>query len=185
MSETSAPFLAILALGVIGACSEDPPTGACPGDPFVEPGTAPYDDPETFVPLPDGDTVTLVYGGQGGFHIWQSLRAGGVGRSCHVARRIERASDGAVLFDNAPGDRFDLVPGDGACLLEFAQPSFVCARDARDQDVFVEVGVDDGAATATGRVRARVACPPAGTDDGAGNDVGEICRTGEDFIGCE
>lgn len=153
------------------ACSENGSGAGCAGDPSVEPGSAVYDDPEIFVPLEDSDEVTLVFGGQGGFHLWQSLRARGVAPRCNVGRRVERAADGLVLFDNAPGDTFDLAASEGACLLPVAQPSFVSAADARDQDVFLEVSVDDGATTATGRVRVHVTCPPMGTEEG------EYCRT--------
>ena len=159
------------------ACSETEPAAPCPGARSAEPGSAVYTDPESFVPLSDGDTVWLVFGGQGGFHVWHSLRAGGVERAATVVRHVERVADGLVLFDNAPGDRLDLVADDDACRLEYAQPSFVSNTDARDQDVFLEASVDDGSGPVTGRVRVHVVCPPPGTDDGSGNDVAEFCAS--------
>jgi len=163
-----------IALGVLSGCGPDPVQGVCRGELGVEAGTAPYDEPETFVALQGEEMVTMVMGAQGGFHIWQSLRARGVESTCQVARRVERA-DGLVLFDNRPGDRFHLETGESYCELEQAQPSFVSACDAHDQDVFLEVEVDDGARIISDRVRVHVTCPPLGTDDGNGNDAGEVC----------
>jgi hypothetical protein len=166
----------------MAACSEESGGGPCPGDPVVEPTTASYDDPETLLALEEGESVSLVFGGQGGFHVWHALRARGVRGDVVVTRRLERESDGHVLFDNAPGERLELVSDEDDCRMEYAQPSFVCAADARDQDVWMEASVDDGDEPIGGRVRVHVVCPPLGTDDGAGDDVGAVCR---DDPGCD
>jgi hypothetical protein len=165
----------VAALTLLGCGSSAPEV--CPGEIAAEAGSAVYDDPSTFVPLADGDIVYLVFGPQGGTHVWQSLRASGIQPACRVVRHVERVADGMVLFDNGQGDRFDLVPDDAGCALEYAQPSFVCIDDARDQDVFLEVRVNDGQVMVSGSVRVHVACPPPGTMDDSGNDVGAICPT--------
>lgn len=70
----------VLAFGVTaGACSPTPPA-----DPRVELAPIP-DTPATlgvevgsgqteFVPLTDGDLVDVIYGSQGGYHLWTSVR---------------------------------------------------------------------------------------------------------------
>jgi hypothetical protein len=84
------PWLAGLAVGLAAGCG----TGGdgCPGGddgggpPWIEVGTGEW----RFEPLEDGQDVPLVFGSQGGYHVWVSYRTGGLDP---VDVRIEIATE--------------------------------------------------------------------------------------------
>jgi hypothetical protein len=65
------PVALLLALAVgTGGCADDGPTGP----PEVTLGTGTIE----FEPLADGDTILVVQGPQGGFHVWGSVQVGNI-----------------------------------------------------------------------------------------------------------
>ncbi|MFW6050062.1 MAG: hypothetical protein ACODAU_02740 [Myxococcota bacterium] len=66
--------LAAAVLLVAGCKGGEPQVGGDAGAAWLEVGGGEWQ----FEPLEDGQEVELVRGGQGGYHVWVSLRAGGV-----------------------------------------------------------------------------------------------------------
>lgn len=62
---------AVLAV-TVGGCGDGTQGGG--EAPWIEVGTGEW----TFEPLEDGQDVPLVFGSQGGYHVWASYRAGGI-----------------------------------------------------------------------------------------------------------
>jgi hypothetical protein len=67
-----------------GACLETP-RDALPADevPVLEVGTGTY----RFEPVTDGDTLPLVFGAQGGWHLWVAIRVSAASRMTRGASR--------------------------------------------------------------------------------------------------
>jgi hypothetical protein len=71
-------------------------TGDCMIDPtIVEVGEG----EEEFIPLADGDPVTIVHGPQGGWHITGAVRATGFGQIARLRYTIEDLSSGVFVTD--------------------------------------------------------------------------------------
>ena len=64
----------LTAFAVAGGCSDPSAPAADAGPPFIELGTG----ERAFEPLSNGDPVEIVFGPQGGYHVWGTVRAGNV-----------------------------------------------------------------------------------------------------------
>jgi len=57
---------------------------------------------EGFVPVSDGDEVSLIPGTQGGFHVWISVRIQGVDGDFYLTHDARRVSDGQLVLRGLP-----------------------------------------------------------------------------------
>jgi hypothetical protein len=99
--------LAVATLIVLAACgSSEPPGGpdaGGDGDASVDPigdlllGGA-EDTGVGFVELADGADAQLMWGAQGGYHVWTGLRARGVAGELRIEREARRMSDGVLVL---------------------------------------------------------------------------------------
>lgn len=81
------PLLAALWL----ACAADP----C-DRPTVEVGTG----ADAFTPVTEGDAIPIIFGPQGGWHLWGAFRDTGLDPVVTVSYTIRRAADDAPLSDS-------------------------------------------------------------------------------------
>lgn len=65
-----------------------------------------------FVPLLDGDEVTLAAGSQGGFHIWTSVRGAGM-EPRRVRLEITTTTEGSPFAPEHSDVMVDMLPADG------------------------------------------------------------------------
>ncbi len=103
------PHLLVL-VGLAAGCSG----GAAPGEGVVELGTGEWE----FVPLADAQEVELVFGAQGGYHVWTSFRAEGLSAEDVMLEIETQAADGStapqtsrvpVDFDRTADGSIELV----------------------------------------------------------------------------
>jgi hypothetical protein len=168
-----AALVAIATLAAAG-CS-GAPGPIVPGTVTLTLGSADVDG-SGFIPLA-GD-LTLVPGGQGGFHIWLKYRVTGMAPArATVDRQARRASDGTLILTTS--GTVDVGEPDAAGYWELptAVPSFMCPTpigvSVIDERVTFDVALSDDAghplakATAT----ATVHCPT----DGQASHCQAIC----------
>jgi hypothetical protein len=144
--------------GMLAGCSPVQP-GADGGDagpgPQVELGSGQLE----WEPHPSADPTTeLVYGAQGGFHVWGRARFRASAPDVDISFRAVRESDGAELHRPTPvrrwiegGVRYGLLPlPDGRLQTdaELVILSLDCARNLVGQRLSVEVTVRDRASGA-------------------------------------
>jgi hypothetical protein len=155
----AAPFivssLAALALGTVGGCGNDrppPPPCVVSGDPEVTLGTGP-EDGMGYLPMTDGQTVSLTFGVQNGFHVWTNVRARNM---CFAGIKVKRTATLVAtgqLFSNSQ-DQLTLVPATDPQLaaqgwgeLPDSRPTFMCPNqtgmDLPGQMVRMDVTVTD------------------------------------------
>jgi hypothetical protein len=87
------PFLAL----VVGACGTASETTAVDAGPVAAPELQLGTGKDSFEPLAEGQTVELIHGPQGGWHIWGSLRARGLASPLTVVYAVALADTGEVL----------------------------------------------------------------------------------------
>jgi hypothetical protein len=146
---------------VLAACGPDP----CSGEPSIELGGA-DDDGGGYVAFEDGADRNLVYGTQGGFHVWLQLRTRGL---CPGSTTLERRAvdtAGAVrVYNRGP---LPLVEVGDAYELPNAERIILCpptdALPVIDQPLRFEVTATDGEGdTAYAEIHIVPRCP-AGDD---------------------
>jgi hypothetical protein len=104
-------LLAVALLAASGGCGPRIPS-SYPGPPEVVLGTG----VTSFVPVADGAEVPLVYGIQGGYHIWGSVRVRYMDpRELRLAFRLTFESDAKLI--SLRNEVIDL-PGDGTAAAE-------------------------------------------------------------------
>lgn len=102
-SRTAAVAAAVAMAGCPATTSSSGPSGANPTDPVVVPSTQPTlateigTGEDAFQALPDGGPVTLVYGSQGGQHIWTAVRVRGVAADAGLFANVSVSSDATPL----------------------------------------------------------------------------------------
>ncbi len=146
-------------------------------------GTAP-ESGEGFVPFEDGDDVPLVWGAQGGYHIYLSYLVRGYDPNGIVVRkRVSFAVNGDEITENP--EALNLRPPDEPaddtyCGLRNAQLAILCPTivgQIEDADLVIEVDLEDLAGEATSVTRyARAVCPTDEEPDEDGRtDCNRIC----------
>jgi hypothetical protein len=126
-----------------------------------------FDPDSAFVPLSDGEDVTLVWGAQGGFHVWMKFRASGGPAELTMRKTAYRDSDGKLVLKTFGSAVSIGTPGaTGVWELPEATPMFMCPSPIGirviDTRIRYEIELDDasGAAVARGRVTLEPHCPP-------------------------
>jgi hypothetical protein len=105
-------MLLLLLFGCPPEDSGEPPGGPSGGETAtVEIGGTLVDDQgiESFLPMEDGDPVTMVHGPQGGWHVLGSLRAVGAPEIVSIHFTVTDAVDGWLVSDNL----YELMLADG------------------------------------------------------------------------
>ncbi len=106
MSRVGHIVLAWALLLLAAGCGE--PGDAGGGTAAVEVGTGEWE----FVPLVDGEEVTLTAGSQGGFHVWTSVRSAGVSTG-RVRMEITTTTEGSPFEPEHSDVMVDMTPADG------------------------------------------------------------------------
>ncbi|MGE0786190.1 MAG: hypothetical protein AB7S26_10910 [Sandaracinaceae bacterium] len=84
-----APSTVLAAVVLVGCAASEPPVPAS-----LELGTGSW----RFEPLTDGDTVPLIHGAQGGYHMWTSVRVPGVDtESLQLTIELQPADESAPV----------------------------------------------------------------------------------------
>src|SRR5947209_19568514 len=78
--------------------------------------------------LTDGQDVTLVAGGQGGFHVWLSYAVSGASGMHGLEREAHRVSDGAVVSRYPDGVDIGAPDDSGWWHAPSQIPMFMCPR---------------------------------------------------------
>jgi hypothetical protein len=143
---------------IVAGCGDDhhPMPDAAPcvvtGTPEVLLGTGP-EDGMGYLPMTDGQMVTLTFGVQQGFHVWTNIRARNV---CFHNLKIKRTATLVVnnqLFSNSQ-DQLTLVPASDPMLaaqgwgeLPDSRPTFMCPNitgmNLPGQMVRLDVSIED------------------------------------------
>jgi len=149
-----------LALALAQGCTAG---GGASGPLAVELGTGEWE----FVPLADGDDVSLAAGAQGGFHIWTSVRAD-VADPARVHLEITTTTDGSPFEPESSVVDVDMTPAtvDGMHAFLGWPARLLHPGCARDHIVHVRARVTDRAG-ASGEDERDVVVrwdPPAGVD---------------------
>ena len=152
-------------------------------------GTAP--DGGGFIAFTDGQDQTLVYGAQGGFHLWMKFRLRDVPphKSVAIQRMAWRDGDNQLVLRTMGSIDIGAPGPDGYYELPMAVPMFMCPSpiglQVNDQLIRYQITLLDGTAPlAVGSIRLVPRCPqnapPAdgGVQDGGTDDHGfcvKIC----------
>lgn len=134
------PAFFVLSLGCADPCADL-------GDPAIEIGTSDAD-AEAFVPLTEGDDVSLHAGVQGGAHLWLHARLTGLcADRALVDRRVELAESGATLVAGRGTVGLVETP-EGVVQLEHPIRMALCPPPAggaiEDQALRLVVSAEDG-----------------------------------------
>lgn len=162
-----------------------PATGVCSTTAGYElqVGTAPRSG-EGFVPFEDGDDVGLVWGPQGGYHIYLSYLLRGYDPSdLEVRKRVSFAANGVEITESpeALNLRVPEAPDEESyCDLRNAQLAILCPTilgRVEDADLVIEVDITDAAGLTASVTRyARAVCPTDEEPDAEGRtDCNRIC----------
>jgi hypothetical protein len=163
----AAAFASLIGLSGSLACSGEGPGGLPPPEDakLLIGGAA--SDGSGYVELVAGEDVTLVPGGQGGFHVWLRLRGLGLEPGMlAIERNARRVSDGALILRTMDRKEMASPLPDGEWF-EVSDPmaSFMCPSpigvSVIDTEVRFEVSVvDPSGVSANAAITLVPRCPP-------------------------
>lgn len=172
----------LLTLSVACGCAGDEDSMQCPGLPMEGAALSIGGGDElglAFEPFEPGADRPLVFGTQGGFHVWMHLRAEGLCPGSNIVETRVFAPDGDMaLFQRQPMPFDDA--GEGIAELRAATPLILCPSPGGDvvQDVAyrvtVEVADRDGR-VASAESRFVAVCDPATQGGGFVDDCRCLC----------
>lgn len=165
----SSAHLLLGCLLVASACGTDPPDPPPPPTNLkLEIGTGAADGAPGFLPITDGQELTLEPGAQGGFHVFVNVRldqdgVSAVGDFPIIAREARRVATGQLV--SKAQHKVRLTPGGANFDTEKSIPLFLCPTPVgipvADEmlELKVEVRATEEGAPVTGTIRFTPRCP--------------------------